>query len=158
MPDFCTYSSSNPRLPPSSSSRRCRPSLVEPVPRRPSTTSVAPVWSVPDDVQSLEPPPAVAQGQSSSLALACCISVPPPLKHDPGELPAPLWLHRMKIQRVLLTIVLGLPSSGELQWSHHHGSTVPLPPLAEATEGRLSREERSRLDHKKMVLFLKSRS
>jgi hypothetical protein len=79
------------------SSHCYRPSPNEPVPHRPSTTSTGLVWSVPSDVRNLEPPPTIAKGQISSLAVACRVSVSPLLKHDPDELPTPLWLRRMRV-------------------------------------------------------------
>jgi hypothetical protein len=127
---------------------RCKPSPFEPVPHQPSTTSTTSAWSVPDDVWSLEPPPAIAQSWSLSLAIECRVSVPLPLKNDPGELPAPLWPRRMKTRQVPLFGGLGLPSSGEIQWSRHYGPPAPLPPLAGATEGRPIRDERAGLDPK----------
>jgi hypothetical protein len=87
---------------------RCKPSLVGPVPRPPSTTSTTPTWSVPDDIRSLEPSPAIVQSRSLSRVVKCRVSVPPPLKNDPGELPAPLWPCRTKTRRVPL---YGGPSS-----------------------------------------------
>jgi hypothetical protein len=130
------------------SPRRCKPSPIGPVPRQPSTTSTAPTWSVPDDVRSLEPPPTIAQSRSLSRVIECRVSVPPPLKNDPGELPALLWPRRMKTQWVPLYGGLGLPSSGELQWSHHRVPAAPLPPLAGTTESRPIRNERTWLDPK----------
>jgi hypothetical protein len=102
------------------SPRHYKPSPVEPVPRQPSTTATAPLdqspmtsgpWSLPRRRPKLKPKP---------CHQVSCFSTPP-LKNDPSELPAPLWLRRMKTQRVLLSGRLGLPSSDELQWSRHRG-------------------------------------